>query len=73
MNDFVGWLCTMAVQENAVVIAPHKQPFEPKQRQFLDGIRTVPARILAMPGQNPYSAAIGKPGQWVFIWVPDKE
>jgi hypothetical protein len=62
----------MAVQEGAVVISPHEGPFRAKQRDFLDGIRHIPASIINPPGLNPYSAALGSPGRWIFVWVPEK-
>ena len=71
-KDLFEWLRTMAVQEGAVTIAPHPGPFRQYQRDFLDKLRHIPASITAPNGVNPYGAAMGKPGQWLMIWVPDE-
>jgi hypothetical protein len=57
--------------EGCVTIAPKTEQFRPVERSFLDGIRRVPADITAPAGVNPYGAALGKPGRWLFIWIPD--
>lgn len=72
-RDLFNWLRKMAVDEGAVTIAPHREPFANYQRTFLDGLRKIPATIEAPPGVNPYSVAMGKPGAWLMIWVPDEK
>lgn len=73
MNDFYKWLAEMAVQEGGVVIAPHQNFFHRVQRTFLDLIRTVPSSIINPPGVHPYDAAMSSRGQWMFVWLPDKD
>ena len=73
MNDFYRWLAQMAVQEGGVVIAPYPDYFRSQERSFLEGLRRVPASIVNPPGVNPYSMALGKPGRWMMVWIPDKE
>lgn len=70
-EDFFNWLRAMALQEGAITIAPHKEPFAHYERQFLDGLRKCPASISAPPGRDPYSMAMGKPGRWLMIWIPE--
>ena len=70
-DELVRFLTGMAVQDGAVIISPHPDPFRPKERSFLDGIRTVPSSISSPPGLNPYTAVTRKPGRWMFVWIPD--
>lgn len=72
-DDFFQWLREMAKQEGAVVIAPHPREFRRYERDFLDKLRHIPASITASSGINPYSAALGKPGKWLMVWVPDEQ
>lgn len=71
MNDFYRWLAEMAVQEGGIVIAPRPEFFRRFERDFLDKLRTVPASIVNPPGTNPYSYALGQPGRWMMVWIPD--
>lgn len=71
MNDFYRWLAEMTVQEGGVVIAPRQEFFRKYERDFLDRLRTVPSSIVNPPGTNPYSMAMGKPGRWMMVWIPD--
>lgn len=71
MNDFYTWLAQMAVQEGGIVIAPRPEHFRKMERDFLDKLRHVPAAIVNPPGTNPYSMALGKPGRWMMVWIPD--
>lgn len=71
-EDMLMFLRNMMLDEGTVIIQPHKEPFRPLERSFLDGIRKCPAAITAPPGVNPYSAALGRPGRWVFLWIPEK-
>ena len=71
MNDFYTWLAQMAVQEGGIVIAPRPEFFRRFERDFLDKLRTVPASIVNPPGTNPYSYALGQPGRWMMVWIPD--
>lgn len=73
MNEFFRWLAQMAVQEGGVVIAPYQERFHRDQRKFLDLIRHCPASIINPPGVNPYDAALGRPGRWMMVWIPDKD
>lgn len=60
-------------QEGAIVISPRPGEFTRFEQSFLDGVRKIPAVIDQPPGVNPYTYALGKPGRWVFLWVPDKK
>lgn len=73
MHDlsYINFLTAELVRDGGVVIAPHPDPFRPKERSFLDGIRSVPSSISAPPGTNPYIAVTRRPGRWVFIWMPE--
>lgn len=71
MNDFYKWLAQMVVQEGGVVIAPKQDHFRVLERDFLDRLRRVPSGIVAPPGTNPFSMALGKPGSWMMVWIPD--
>lgn len=70
-RDLFDWLRVMAVQEGAVTISPYPEPFTRYQREFLEGLRRIPASITAPPGTNPYAAAMGRPGWWLMVWVPE--
>lgn len=69
---FMNFLISQAVGDGAIVIAPHPEPFRPKERNFLDGIRSVPSSISAPPGKNPFVEVFARPGRWMFIWVPER-
>jgi hypothetical protein len=68
--EIVGLMTTLIQQEGCVTISPKAEPFRAVERSFLDGIRRVPADITAPPGVNPYGAALGRPGRWLFVWIP---
>lgn len=73
-DEFFNWLREMARQEGAVCIAPHQREFHNRyEREFLDKLRHIPASITSSPGINPYSAALGKPGKWLMVWIPDEK
>jgi hypothetical protein len=61
----------LMMDEGCVTISPKEEPFHAYERSFLDGVRRCPADITAPPGVNPYSAALGRPGRWLFVWVPE--
>jgi hypothetical protein len=70
-QDFVAF-ARMLLDEGAVIIQPHPEPFRRVERDFLDGLRSIPASISAPPGVNPYSMALGRPGRWAIVWIPEK-
>jgi hypothetical protein len=70
--EILGYMTKVMVDEGAVVIQPHPEPFRAKQRNFLDGIRSVPAAISAPAGTNPFTSVLDRPGRWLFVWIPDK-
>jgi hypothetical protein len=75
MNDteqLLKYLMATAVGDGAIVIAPHKEPFRNRARNFLDGIRNVPSRIMAPPGKNPFVECLQSDGRWLFVWIPEK-
>jgi hypothetical protein len=70
-DEFFGMLRELARQEGAVCIAPHQREFRRYERDFLDKLRHIPASITSPNGTNPYSMALGKPGKWLMVWIPD--
>jgi hypothetical protein len=70
-DEILQFFMKMIADEQCVAIRPHMDNFRPVQRDFLDGLRRIPAQITAPPGVNPFSYAMGKPGQWVMIWIPE--
>lgn len=70
-EEIVAFITGMMYDEKVVVISPHQDEFRRVERDFLDGIRRIPASISAPPGVNPYGAALGRPGRWMFVWVPE--
>lgn len=70
-EEMLSFLTRMMLDEGAVVISPHPEPFRRVERSFLDGIRGVPASVSAPPGTNPYGAALGRMGRWAFVWIPE--
>lgn len=73
MNDFVGYIERLLVDEGCIFIEPRPEHFKIMEHDFLEGLRRVPAKISSPPGTNPFSFARGKRGQWVIAWVPEKE
>lgn len=71
-DEFVNFLIRSAVDDGAIVISPHQEPFRPRQRSFLDGIRNIPATISSPPGTNPFTHVLGQPGRWMFVWIPER-
>lgn len=69
--EMVSMLTKLMGDEGCVTISPYPSEFRAVERSFLDGIRRVPASITAPPGLNPYSAALGRPGRWLFVWIPE--
>jgi hypothetical protein len=69
--EIVSLMTKLMMDEGCVTISPKAEAFRPVERSFLDGIRRVPADITAPPGTNPYSAALGRPGRWLFVWIPE--
>lgn len=72
-EELISFLTRMAVDDDAITIAPRKEAFRPKQRDFLDGIRQCPARISANPGRDPFGRIVRESGQWLFIWIPERD
>jgi hypothetical protein len=73
MNDFFRWLAQMAVQEGGVVITPHINHFRARMEgHFLDELRQIPAAIVAPPGVDPYGMARRR-GNWMMVWLPEKD
>lgn len=72
-DDFITILRGMMTQEGAICIAPFPREFRRYERDFLDRLRHIPAQITSPPGVNPYSMAMGKPGKWLMVWVPDED
>lgn len=70
-EQMLGMIRQLMLDEGCVVISPHQEPFMRVERSFLDGIRSVPASISAPPGVNPYGAALGRRGRWMFVWIPE--
>lgn len=70
--ELMNFLIASAVDDGAVVIAPHAQPFRRKERAFLDGIRDVPSTISSPRGSNAFTEVLRKPGRWMFVWIPEK-
>lgn len=71
-REIVQFFTKLSLDEGCIIISPHEEPFRPVERSFLEGIRRVPADISAPPGVNPYSMALGYPGRWMFVWIPDR-
>jgi hypothetical protein len=70
-EDFFRMLREMAIQEGAVCIAPHQSVFRRYERDYLEQLRRIPSSISAPQGQNPYAMALGHPGRWLMIWIPE--
>jgi hypothetical protein len=61
----------MITDEQCIAIRPHMDEFRRVERDFLEGLRRIPAQITAPTGRNPYAMAMGQPGQYVILWIPD--
>jgi hypothetical protein len=72
-DSFFQMLRKLAVDEGAICIAPHQREFRRYERDFLDRMRHIPSSISNPAGTNPYSMALGMPGRWLMVWIPDKE
>lgn len=60
------------IAEGAIIISPRPGEFRRYEDTFLDGVRRIPSVIDGPPGINPYSYALGHPGRWMFLWIPEK-
>jgi hypothetical protein len=69
--EIIDLMRKLMLDEGCVVISPHQDQFLRVERSFLDGIRNVPATVSAPPGVNPYGAALGHRGRWMFVWIPE--
>jgi hypothetical protein len=70
-REMVLLFTKLSQDEGCVTISPKAEPFRRVERSFLDGIRNIPADITAPAGVNPYGAALGRPGRWMFVWIPE--
>jgi hypothetical protein len=70
--EMVRFITKLMEDEGCVTISPKQEVFRSRERDFLDGIRTIAADITAPPGVNPYGAALGRPGRWLFVWIPER-
>ena len=71
-HELMNFLIATAVDDGAVVISPHREPFRRVEREFLDSIRHVPATISSPQGSNAFEQVLRKPGRWMFVWIPEK-
>jgi len=71
-DALIRYILMAAKADGAVVIEPHREPFRAKQRTFLDGLRTIPARITAPPG-DPFARILNENGngRWMMVWIPE--
>jgi hypothetical protein len=60
------------VAEGAVLIAPRPGEFGRFEGSFIDGLRRVPAVIDGPPGRDPFAYAMGRPGRWLFLFLPER-
>lgn len=70
-EEMINLIRKMMLDEGCITIAPKRDQFRTRERDFLEGIRRVPAEINAPPGTNPYTIALGRPGRWLFVWIPE--
>lgn len=70
-QDLVNFFARMMLDEGCVVIQPRPEHFRVMERDFLEGLRRIPASVTAPPGRNPYAMAMDKPGRWIMAWIPD--
>lgn len=61
----------MMLDEGCITIAPRQESFSRIERDFLEGLRRIPAEIQAPPGVNPYTYALGSRGRWLVVWIPE--
>lgn len=71
-DALIRYILQSARADNAIVIEPWPEHFKPKMRTFLDGLRPIPARITAPPGDDPFMRIIAEPGRWLFVWIPEQ-
>lgn len=72
LDNYLKVIFHEVISEGAIIISPRPGEFGRFERSFLDGIRRVPAVIDGPPGIDPYAYALGRPGRWLFLWIPDK-
>jgi hypothetical protein len=70
-DEILQFFMKMIADEQCIVIRPHMSEFRVVERDFLEGLRRIPAAIVAPPGRNPYSYVLGQQGSWLMIWVPE--
>jgi hypothetical protein len=70
-DEILNFFMRMVTDEQCIVIRPHMSEFRVVERDFLEGLRRIPAAISSPAGRNPYSYAMGHPGSWLMIWVPE--
>lgn len=69
-DQLIRYILTAAKADGCVIIEPRKEPFRPRLRSFLDGLRPIPARITA-PAGDPFARILGGDGRWLMIWIPE--
>ena len=70
-DEVIQFFMRMINDEDCIVIRPHMSEFRVVERDFLEGIRRIPAAITCPPGRNPYSYVMGHKGHWLMVWVPE--
>lgn len=70
-EEMIQLVKRMMLDEGCITIAPRQGNFREVERSFLEGLRRIPAEIQAPPGVNPYTYALGKPGRWLVVWIPE--
>lgn len=70
-EEMISLVRKLMLDEGCVTIAPRQEVFRAHERDFLEGLRRIPAEINAPPGANPYSMALGRPGRWLMVWIPE--
>lgn len=69
-DSLIRYILTAAQADGCVIIEPRKELFRPRLRSFLDGLKPVPARITAPPG-DPFTRILSGNGRWMMIWIPE--
>lgn len=72
LEGYLKVLLHEILAEGAIVISPRPGEFSRFEDTFLDGLKRIPSVIDAPAGVDPYKFALGHPGRWLMIWVPDK-
>lgn len=70
-EEMISLVRKLMLDEGCITIAPRASEFRGYERDFLEGLRRIPAEINAPPGVNPYTMALGRPGRWLMVWIPE--